>query len=119
MKHTKGISCGSALPAERNLGENTMTTEQVIARNKLDAEIDARSRKQIKLQCKFCKYRLYDPANDITQGCDHVTKTGKLRDRGTGKVGECASFEPRTKETKAERIARARNSIRRSEANRK
>lgn len=96
-----------------------MTTEDLIARKKRDAEIDARSRKQIKLQCQFCKYRWQDLANDITLGCDHVARTGKLRNRGSDKPGECASFEPRVKETKAERVARARKNIRISEANRK
>lgn len=96
-----------------------MTTEEVRARAKLDAEIDARSREQIKLQCQFCKYRMQDLANDITLGCDHVAKTGKLRNRGSGKPGECGSFEPRVKETKAERIARARKMICISEADRK
>lgn len=96
-----------------------MTTEEVRAREKLDAEIDARSRKQIKRQCQFCKYRWQDLSNDITLGCDHVARTGKLRNKGSGKVGECGSFEPRAKETKAERIARARKMICISEANRK
>ena len=96
-----------------------MTTEELNERNKRDAEIDARTCEQIKLQCQFCKYRWQDLANDITKGCDYVSHTGKLRNRGSGKVGECGSFEPRAKETKAERIARVRKNIYISEANRK
>lgn len=81
-----------------------------------DAEIDARSRKQIQLQCRFCKYRAHDAANNITNGCDHVSHTGKLRNRGTGKPGECGSFVPLETETKADRMARRRRALRISEA---
>jgi DNA-directed RNA polymerase subunit RPC12/RpoP len=81
-----------------------------------DAEIDARSREQIRLQCRFCKYRLQDLSNKVTRGCDYVSHTGKLRNRGTGKVGECGSFVPFESETKEERTKRRRRALTISEA---
>lgn len=84
-----------------------------------DAEIDARSRKQIQLQCRKCKYQLRVGSNNQLRciGCDYVSHTGKLRDRGTGKAGECGSFVPMTTETKAERMARRKKALRLTEAN--
>lgn len=85
-------------------------------RAKRDAEIDARSRKQIKKQCQFCQYRWYDFANEITKGCDFVSHTGKLRDRGNG-PGDCRSFVPLATETQEERMARRQKALRVVEAN--
>lgn len=96
-----------------------MTTDEVRAREKLDAQIDARSKAQIKLQCQFCRYRMYDKPNENTIGCDYVSHKGRLRDRGSEKPGECASFAPLKALTKEEIKARRLRSIRQSEANRK
>lgn len=95
-----------------------MTTEEARARAENDARIDAENQKQIHLQCRFCKYRMHDTSGRQTLGCDYVSYEGKLRDRGNG-VGDCRSFVPRASETKAERIARARMALCRSESNRK
>lgn len=93
--------------------ENKMLKERLAN----DARIDARSRKQIKKQCQFCKYQLRQGGNCENRciGCDHVSHTGKLRDRGNG-PGDCRSFVPLTTETKEERIARRRKAITISEA---
>lgn len=82
-----------------------------------DAEIDARSRKQIKLQCQFCKYQLRQGTSCKNRciGCDYISWKGHSHDKGNG-VGDCRSFEPLTKETKAERTARRKRAISISEA---
>jgi hypothetical protein len=78
-----------------------------------DAEIDARSRKQIQLQCRKCKYRLQ--CGNYTVGCDFISWKGHSTDKGNG-PGDCRSSEPLTKETKAERTARRKRAITISEA---
>ena len=94
--------------------ERQERTAEQLAR---DAEIDARSAKQIKLQCRFCKYRLRSGQNGkYTVGCDYISWKEHSTDKGNG-VGDCRSFEPDTKETKAERTARRKRAIRISEAN--
>lgn len=87
-------------------------------RDKRDAEIDARSRKQIRLQCQFCKYQLRNHSNrqDRCIGCDYIAWKGHSTDKGNG-PGDCRSFEPETKETNAERKARRDNAFRVIEAN--
>lgn len=82
-----------------------------------DAEIDARSRNQIKLQCRFCKYQLRQGSNCQNRciGCDYISWKGHSTEKGNG-VGDCRSFEPLTKETKAERTARRKRAITISEA---
>ena len=82
-----------------------------------DAEIDARSRKQIKLQCQFCKYQLRHHSNcqDRCIGCDYISWKGHSHDKGNG-VGDCRSFEPLTEETQEERTARRKRAISISEA---
>lgn len=83
-----------------------------------DAEIDARSQKQIKLQCQFCKYQLKQLSNSRLRciGCDYISWKGHSRDKGNG-VGDCRSFEPMNKETKADRTARSKRALSISEAN--
>ena len=83
-----------------------------------DAEIDKRSREQIKLQCRFCKYQLKSGSNNKSEciGCDYISWKGHSTDKGNG-PGDCRSFEPLTKKTKAERIARRKRAISISEAN--
>jgi hypothetical protein len=82
-----------------------------------DAEIDARSKKQIQLQCRFCKYQLRQGTSCQNRciGCDYISWKGHSTDKGNG-VGDCRSFEPLTKETKAERTARRKRAISISEA---
>lgn len=84
-----------------------------------DAEIDKRSREQIKLQCRFCKYQLRTGSNNQSAciGCDHISWKGHSTDKGNG-PGDCRSFEPLTKQTKAERMARRKRAISISEADR-
>lgn len=95
-----------------------MTAEDIAKRRKRDAEIDANSKLEIKLLCHKCRYRMFDASNERVNGCDFVSHTGHLRDRGNG-PGDCRSFEPIKPETKKERVARYQRSLMRSEANRK
>lgn len=95
-----------------------MLAEEARAREENDARIDAETKKQIHLQCRFCRYRLYDTSGKQTLGCDYVSFTGKLRDRGSG-IGDCRSFDPKDRETKEERIKRSREAMRKAEGNRK
>lgn len=83
-----------------------------------DAEIDARSREYIRKQCRFCKYQLREGSNNVYHciGCDYIARTGHRSDKGNG-PGDCRSFEPMTKETKEERIARSREAMLAVEAN--
>lgn len=94
------------------------TVEQTDAQKAHDEEIDKRSRKQIKLQCQFCKYQLKSGSNNESEciGCDYISWKGHSTDKGNG-PGDCRSFEPLTKKTKAERIARRKRAITISEAN--
>lgn len=80
-----------------------MTTEQVRAREKHDAEIDARNREYIRQQCRFCKYRLLSLSNGsrIVIGCDYISWKGHRSDEGNG-PGDCRSFEPLKAKTKAD-----------------
>ena len=84
-----------------------MTTEEARAREKLDAEIDARSREYIRLQCRFCKYRLLSLTNGsrIVTGCDYISWEGHSTDKGNG-PGDCRSFKPLKAATKEETRAR-------------
>lgn len=83
------------------------------AKKEADEKLDARTRAQMK-QCRKCEY--HARAAGGYEFCDHVTKTGKLRDRGQG-VGKCGSFAPMKKETKEERITRSREALLAIEAN--
>lgn len=87
-------------------------------RRKADAELDARSRKQIQLQCRFCKYQLRQGSNNKLYciGCDYISWKKHSRDKGNG-PGDCRSFEPMTKEGEAERIERRRKALLEFEAN--
>ena len=80
-----------------------------------DAEIDDRSRKQIQLQCRKCKYRMIRSKDGVVLGCDYISWKGHSTDKGNG-PGDCRSFEPLTKQTKAERIARRERAISISES---
>lgn len=92
--------------------------EPTDAKKAHDAEIDKRSREQIKLQCRFCKYQLKSGSNNKSEciGCDYISRKGHSTDKGNG-PGDCRSFEPLTKQTKAERIARRKRAISISESN--
>ena len=82
-----------------------------------DAEIDARSRKQIQLQCRKCKYQLrVGCANQMhCIGCDYISWKGHSTDKGNG-PGDCRSFEPMEKETAAELRKRRQKALTISEA---
>lgn len=104
--------------AIKNAGKQTEKRETALEAKKAhDAEIDARSRKQIQLQCQFCKYQLKSGSNKKSYciGCDYISWKGHSTDKGNG-PGDCRSFEPLTKQTKAERIARRKRAISISEA---
>lgn len=106
--------------AIKKAGKQTEKRDQAAleAKKAHDAEIDARSRKQIQLQCRKCKYQLKVGCANQKRciGCDYISWKGHSTDKGNG-VGDCRSFEPLTKETKAERIARRERAISISEAN--
>ena len=70
-----------------------MTKDDIAKRRKLDAEIDANGKLEIKLLCHKCKYRLLDVSWRVVEGCNYASVTGHLRDRGNG-PGDCRSFEP-------------------------
>lgn len=82
-----------------------------------DAEIDARSRKQIQLQCRKCKYQLRVGCASQMRciGCDYISWKGHSTDKGNG-PGDCRSFEPMEKKTAAERNKRRRKALTISEA---
>ena len=85
---------------------------------KADKELDARSRKQRQLQCRFCKYQLRHGSKGKLYciGCDYISWKKHSRDKGNG-PGDCRSFEPLTKAAKAERMERRRKALLEVEAN--
>lgn len=93
------------------------TVEPTDVQKAHDAEIDARSRKQIQLQCRKCKYQLRAGSNDQMRciGCDYISWKGHSTDKGNG-PGDCRSFEPLVKETAAELRKRRQKALTISEA---
>ena len=82
-----------------------------------DAEIDAGSKKEIRLLCHRCVYRMYDPNKEKTIGCNYLLWKGHSRDKGNG-PGDCRSFVPLTSKTKQERAEHIRRAMALSEADR-
>ena len=93
------------------------TVEPTDAQKAHDEEIDKRSREQIKLQCRKCKYQLREGSNNQMRciGCDYISWKGHSTDKGNG-PGDCRSFEPMEKETAAELRKRRQKALTISEA---
>lgn len=102
---------------QTNRDQKKEETALAEAKKKADAELDARSAKQRK-QCQKCKYQLRHGSDGKMYciGCDYISWKKHSRDKGNG-PGDCRSFEPMKKETKAERIARSREAMLAVEAN--
>ena len=96
--------------------ENQQKTEkkppELTAMQKMDAELNARTALQLK-QCRKCEYFRKELGN--YEYCDFISWTGHITEKGNG-PGDCRSFLKRGTKGKAERMARRKLALARSEA---